>query len=57
MSYLTEIIERLQEAEGKLVFTDMDPSAEKTLTIMGVLSFAGKEKSTNEALQKRAHIT
>jgi hypothetical protein len=57
MSYLTEIIERLQEAEDKLVFTNMDPSEEETLTTMGVLSFAGKEKSVNEALRKRAHIT
>jgi len=57
MSYLTEIIESLQEAEGKLVFTSMDPAVEKTLTIMAVFSFAGKEKSVDEALQKLAHIT
>ena len=44
------MIERLQEAEGKLVFTNMDPAGEKTLTIMGVFSFAGKAKSVYEAL-------
>ena len=51
MSFLIEIIEQLQEADGKLVFTNMDPAVEKMLTIMGLLRFAGKETSVDEALK------
>jgi len=51
MSFLIEIIEQLQEAGGKLVFTNMDPAVEKMLTIMGLFGFAGKEKSVEDALQ------
>ena len=54
MSFLIEIIEQLQEAEGKLIFTNLDPAVEKMLTIMGLFSFAGKEKTVDEALQALA---
>ncbi len=57
MSFLIEIIEKLQEADGKLVFTNMDPAVEKMLTIMGLFGFAGKEKSVEEALQSLAQLT
>ena len=50
MSFLIEIIEKLQEAEGKLVFTDLDPAVEKMLSIMGLFQYAGKEKSVADAL-------
>ncbi len=50
MSFLIEIIEKLQETDGKLVFTNMDPAVEKMLTIMGLFGFAGKEKSVEDAL-------
>ena len=50
MSFLIEIIERLQEAEGKLVFTDLDPAVEKMLSIMGLFQYAGKEKTVERAI-------
>ena len=36
ISFLIEIIEKLNENGGKLVFTNLDPSIEKTFTIMGL---------------------
>ena len=50
MSFLIEIIERLQDAGGKLVFTDLDPAVEKMLSIMGLFQYAGKEKTVADAL-------
>jgi len=57
MSFLIEIIDRLQEVDGKLVFTNIDPAVEKMLTIMGLFGFAGKEKSVEEALQNLGQLT
>ena len=51
MSFLIEIIEKLQDVDGKLIFTNLDPAVEKMLTIMGLFGFAGKEKSVEDALQ------
>jgi stage II sporulation protein AA (anti-sigma F factor antagonist) len=51
MSFLIDIIDRLNEAEGKLVFTNVDPAVEKMLTIMGLFQFAGKEKTVDDALK------
>lgn len=50
MSFLIDIIDRLNEAGGKLVFTNVDPAVEKMLSIMGLFQFAGKEKSVEDAL-------
>lgn len=50
MSFLIEIIEQLEEAGGKLVFTGLDPAVEKMLTIMGLFKFAAKEPSVDEAV-------
>ena len=50
ISFLIEIIEKLNDSDGKLVFTNLDPAVEKTLTIMGLFNFAGKEKSVDDAL-------
>lgn len=50
MSFLIEIIEQLEEAKGKLVFTNMDAGVEKMLTIMGLFRYAGKEQSVDQAL-------
>lgn len=50
MSFLIEIIEHLEEAEGKLVFTDLDPAVEKMLSIMGLFQYAGKEKTVEDAI-------
>ncbi len=54
MSHLIEIIEQVNDAEGKLVFTNLDPAVEKMLNIMGIFSFASKETSVDEALRKIA---
>jgi anti-anti-sigma factor len=50
MSFLIEIIERLEESGGKLVFSDLDPAVEKMLAIMGLFQYAGKEKTVGDAL-------
>lgn len=50
MSFLIEIIEQLEEAGGKLIFTNLDPAVEKMLSIMGLFRFAGKEPSVDEAI-------
>jgi anti-anti-sigma factor len=51
MSFLIEIIEQLQEAGGRLVFTNLDPAVEKMLSIMGLFKFAGKEQTVEDALK------
>jgi len=51
MSFLLEILEKLQDAEGKLVFTNLDPAVDKMLTIMGIFSMAGKAADVDEALK------
>lgn len=51
MSFLIEIIERLQEVDGKLVFTNLDAAVEKMLAIMGLFKFAGKEATVEDALK------
>jgi anti-anti-sigma factor len=50
MSFLIEIIEHLNEANGRLVFTNLDPAVEKMLAIMGLFQFAGKESTVEDAL-------
>ncbi|UCH66264.1 MAG: STAS domain-containing protein, partial [Ignavibacterium sp.] len=52
ISYLIEIIEKLNESSGKLYFTNLDPTIEKTFNIMGLFQFAEKVDSVDEALQK-----
>jgi anti-anti-sigma factor len=54
ISFLIEIIEKLNEAGGKMVFTNLDPSIEKTLTIMGLFNFAGKASTVDEAVSSYA---
>lgn len=50
MSFLIEIIEHLNEVNGRLVFTNLDPAVEKMLAIMGLFQFAGKENTVEDAL-------
>ena len=45
-----EIIERLSESGGRLIFTNLDPAVEKMLAIMGLFGYAGKEKTVEDAL-------
>ena len=51
ISFMIEIIEQLNEVNGKLYFTDMDSSIEKTLTIMGLFSYAGKASTIDDAIK------
>ena len=50
ISHLIEVIEKLNQGEGKLVFTNLDPTIEKTFTIMGLFQFAEKAESIESAL-------
>jgi len=52
ISFLIEVIEKLNETDGKLIFTNLDSAIEKTLTIMGLFSYAGKEATIESALAK-----
>ena len=48
ISFLIEIIEQLNERGGKLYFTNLDPSIEKTFEIMGLFQFAEKVDSVED---------
>ncbi len=51
MSFLIEIIEKLQDVDGKLVFTNLDPAVEKMLAIMGIFKYAGKEATVEDGVR------
>jgi anti-anti-sigma factor len=51
ISFLLEILEKLQETDGKLIFTNLDPAVDKMLTIMGIFKFAGKASDIAEAFR------
>src|SRR5690554_2111572 len=51
ISYLIEVIEKLSQINGKMVFTNLDPAIEKTFKIMGIFQFAEKAGSVDEALK------
>jgi anti-anti-sigma factor len=51
ISFLIEVIEKLNEKEGKLIFTNLESAIEKTLTIMGLFNFADKEETVDSALK------
>ncbi|MDX1699573.1 MAG: STAS domain-containing protein [Melioribacteraceae bacterium] len=48
ISFLIEVIEKLNEKGGKLYFSNLDPSIEKTFTIMGLFQFAEKVSSVDD---------
>jgi anti-anti-sigma factor len=50
ISHLIEIIEILNENNGKLIFTNLDPTIEKTFSIMGLFQFAEKADDIESAL-------
>jgi anti-anti-sigma regulatory factor len=52
---LIEIIEKLNESGGKMVFTNLDPSIDKTFLIMGLYQFAQKVDRVEEALNSLSH--
>jgi anti-anti-sigma factor len=51
ISFLIEVIEKLNEKDGKLIFTNLESAIEKTLTIMGLFNFADKEETVDSALK------
>jgi anti-anti-sigma factor len=51
ISYLLEVIEKLNDSNGKLIFTNLDPTVEKTFNIMGLFQFAEKADSIDSALK------
>ena len=51
ISYLLEVIEKLNESNGKLIFINLDPTIDKTLNIMGLFQFAEKADSIDSALK------
>ena len=52
ISFLIEVIEKLNEQKGRLIFTNLEPSIEKTLTIMGLFNYSTKEATVESALKK-----
>jgi anti-anti-sigma factor len=54
MSFLIEMIEQLQEVDGRLMFTNLDPAVDKMLSIMGIFKFAGKAPNVEDALGELA---
>jgi anti-anti-sigma factor len=51
ISYLLEMIETLNQNDGKLYFTNLDPTIEKTFKIMGLFQFAEKADSIDSVLK------
>ena len=51
ISFLIEIIEKLNQSNGNLIFTNLDPSIEKTFTIMGLFQFAKKAENLEAAFK------
>ena len=51
ISYLLEMIETLNQNDGKLYFMNLDPTIEKTFKIMGLFQFAEKVDSVNSVLK------
>lgn len=54
MSFLIDMVDQLNDAGGKLVFSNLDPAVDKMLTIMGLFQFAGRAKNVDDALASLA---
>ena len=52
VSILIEIIEKLQDHDGKLAYYNLAPIVEKTFKIMGLTSYSTVYSSEEEALSK-----
>ncbi|MBN8707036.1 MAG: STAS domain-containing protein [Bacteroidetes bacterium] len=50
ISFVIEMIEKLGKKSGKLIFTNLDPTIDKTFTIMGLYHFAKKAATVDEAM-------
>ena len=51
ISYLLEMVETLNQNDGKLYFTNLDPTIEKTFKIMGLFQFAERVDSIDSVLK------
>tara|TARA_B100000700_G_scaffold289998_1_gene347758 strand:- start:177 stop:521 length:345 start_codon:yes stop_codon:yes gene_type:complete len=51
VSILIEIIEKLQDVEGKLGYYNLAPIVEKTFNIMGLTKYSSVYQSEEEALE------
>jgi len=51
ISHLIEVIEKLTQTNGKIIFTNLDPTIEKTFAIMGLFQFAEKADTVESALK------
>lgn len=51
ISYLIEVIEKLNQINGKMIFANLDPTIEKTFKIMGLFQYAEKADSIELALK------
>lgn len=51
ISFIIEIIEKLNESKGKLVFVNLDPTIEKTLTIMGIFQYSEKAENVETGIK------
>jgi anti-anti-sigma factor len=51
VSCLIEIVEKLIQIDGKLIFTNLEPSIEKTFDLMGLFQFAEKADTVDSALK------
>ena len=51
VSILIEIIEKLQDIDGKLGYYNLAPIVEKTFNIMGLTKYSSVFPSENEALE------
>ncbi len=52
ISYLLEVIEQINDREGKIIFLNLDPSIEKTFKIMGLFQFAQMADSLDSAMKE-----
>ena len=50
ISFLIEIIDQLNDANGRLAFANVDPAVYKMLDIMGLFRFAGRAQSVADAV-------
>ena len=51
VSYLIDIVERLMDTDGKMVFTNLDPAVKNTLDMMGIFQVAEIVESVESALK------
>jgi len=51
ISFLIEVIEKLNDSKGKLVFTNLDSSIDKTFTIMGLFQYALKADTVEDGIK------